>query len=600
MVLLLVKSPFYPLDTAAMGVPPDQLPLQDGRGLNPLLQNIWMVIHPPIVFVGYVLIAVPFAFALAALSANEFSSWAKVSFPWTLLSASILGLGIFLGGYWAYETLGWGGYWAWDPVENSSLIPWLTNLALVHGLILERSRGSLRKTNLALALIGYLLVIYGTFLTRSGILQEFSVHSFTDLGINAYLIAFMVGFAALSIALYIMRLPSLKKQKVTQEEKGSWFETMMILGALFTILLAVLTWVGTSSPVITTLLKNPSNVTQSFYNTVALPIGIIMAVLIAISSLWMYYARGRDFVIRRLIISTLIGLVGIVIAVLLGVRDIKQMILIFGSIFAIASNIIVIISVPKKNLLKMSGNMTHIGFGVILIGFIVSSSFARSTGVIKLEGNKNTELMGMNCKFLGIQEDFFSKDNKVEIEVDSGRDSYIARPAFYQDIYTNQTVINPFIRKTVLHDIYFAPQRYLPDYTTLTLTKGESNTAFGHEIKFNEFKMDSHAETGAMQVGVVLDVSVGDQVHTITPWFTPNQSQGNISGYTTIPDTDYKIYINRIFADEGKVTFDVVGVGNLVVEISKKPFINLVWFGSILIVIGSFLAYYRRKNLAVK
>jgi cytochrome c-type biogenesis protein CcmF len=558
-VLMLVKSPFKPLNTEVMGIPPEHLPLQDGRGLNPLLQNFWMIIHPPIIFLGYVLIAVPFAFALAALSANKFSDWAKKSFPWSLLSLAILGLGIFLGGYWAYETLGWGGYWAWDPVENSSLIPWLINLALVHGLLMERRGGAFRKTNLALALISFLLIIYGTFLTRSGILEEFSVHSFTEPGKVLYwiMIVFMAGFAVLSAVLFVRGMSALKK-KASESGSQPWYETLMILAALFAILLAILTWVGTSWPVITTILGNPAAVTQTFYNTVALPIAIIMAVLTAIASLYIYITRGKNYFVTRIIIVAVCALTGTIVAVIMGVHIARHIALIYASIFAIIANLIALAAMPNKRISNFGGNLSHVGFGIILIGFLASTVFAQSSGVIKLRGNENTELLGINCRFLGLGDNFLSSDNRAEIEVTSGSGEYMARPAFYQDPYSGQTVINPHIHRTLLYDTYYSPQQYFPEYTTLTLAQGDSNRAFGLDIKFIDYKMDSHDESGASRVGASLDVTVGDSVYTVIPYFLANTGRGGGEAYARIPDSDYKIYLDRILADDKMIIKKII------------------------------------------
>ena len=154
----------------------------DGKGLNELLHNPWMVIHPPILFVGYALLAVPFAFALAGLWRRDYDGWARQALPWTLAGWSFLGLALLLGGYWAYETLGWGGYWGWDPVENSALVPWLTATALLHALLVQRTSGGFRRASFALAILTYLLVFYATFLTRTGVLSSFSVHSFVEEG----------------------------------------------------------------------------------------------------------------------------------------------------------------------------------------------------------------------------------------------------------------------------------------------------------------------------------------------------------------------------------------------------------------------------------
>lgn len=598
-VLMLVKSPFTPLDTDAMGVPPEHLPLQDGRGLNPLLQNFWMIIHPPIVFLGYVLIAVPFAFALAALASGKYSDWARKAFPWSLMSLAVLGLGIFLGGYWAYETLGWGGYWAWDPVENSSLIPWLTNLALVHGLLMERRNGSFRKTNLALALISFILVIYGTFLTRSGILQEFSVHSFTEPGKILYwvMIIFMAVFSVLSAVLFVRGLSSLKK-KAAGSDNQPWYDTLMIIGSLFAILLAVLTWVGTSWPVITTIYGNPASLTQSFYNGIALPIAIIMAILTAISSLYLYVTRGKNYFISRIIIAAVGALAGTIIAIILGVHIARHIALIYASVFAIFANLLSLAARPNKKITNLGGNLSHVGFGIILIGFLGSTVFAQSSGPIKLEGDKVTEVMGLHCRFLGLGDNFLSSDNRAEIEVSAGTGGYVARPAFYQDPYSGQTVINPYIRRDLLYDTYYSPQQYFPKYTTLTLSKGETNTAFGLDIKFVDYKMESHTESGAMGVGASLEVTVEDSIYSVVPYFPASVAGQGLETYARIPNSIYKIYLDRILADDKMIIIDVVGIGDLAVEVARKPLINLVWLGSVIIVLGSIMAFFKRKRLA--
>jgi cytochrome c-type biogenesis protein CcmF len=148
----LCKSSFALIDTG-QPVSPDGRTSQRSAGLNPLLQNFWMIIHPPILFVGYAAITFPFVLALASLLKKEYDAWTQAALSWTVFAALTLGAGIIIGGFWAYETLGWGGYWGWDPVENSSLIPWLTTLALLHSLIIQKRSGALRRTNYLLAIL---------------------------------------------------------------------------------------------------------------------------------------------------------------------------------------------------------------------------------------------------------------------------------------------------------------------------------------------------------------------------------------------------------------------------------------------------------------
>ena len=191
----------------------------DGKGLNPQLLNFWMQIHPPILFSGFSMATVPFAFAIAALMKNDYKDWVRQAFPWMLAGMGVLGLGIMLGGYWAYEMLGWGGYWAWDPVENSSLIPWLVGVSGIHTLLVQKRTqakggiGKYVKTNLMLAVLTYVLVLYRTFLTRSGVLGDASVHSFVDPGMIVYLflVLFIGTFILLGFGMIAFRWKSLNE-----------------------------------------------------------------------------------------------------------------------------------------------------------------------------------------------------------------------------------------------------------------------------------------------------------------------------------------------------------------------------------------------------
>ena len=276
LLLLVQKNPFVTLPT----VPPD------GQGLNPLLQDPWMVIHPPILFLGFTSMVVPFVFAMGALMKNDTDGWIKPVMPWAVMASWVLGTGLVMGGFWAYKVLGWGGYWGWDPVENSSLIPWLTNTALVHGILLQRSNGSLKRTNLLLAICSFLLVVWGTFLTRSGVLADFSVHSFLDLGITGYLVAFIAVFAAMGLGLFAWRFRSISAGAVY--ERVWTREFFILVGVILLSIAAALTLLGMSSPLISRLFGPPAAVQTDYYNRVMIPIGIVVSfgAALAISLRW--------------------------------------------------------------------------------------------------------------------------------------------------------------------------------------------------------------------------------------------------------------------------------------------------------------------------
>jgi cytochrome c-type biogenesis protein CcmF len=199
------SSPFLLLREAQPDLPvwslqPNFIP-KDGRGLNPLLQNYWMVIHPPTLFLGFALTLVPFAFLIAGLWKKQLTEWIKPALPWSLFGAGVLGVGIMMGAYWAYETLNFGGYWNWDPVENASFVPWLVWIGAIHTMIAYRNSSSALKTSIILVITTFALVLYSTFLNRSGILGNASVHSFTDLGLSGQLLLYLGTFLIGAIAL---------------------------------------------------------------------------------------------------------------------------------------------------------------------------------------------------------------------------------------------------------------------------------------------------------------------------------------------------------------------------------------------------------------
>ena len=255
----------------------------DGMGMNPLLQNYWMQIHPPTLYIGYVGCTVPFAFAVSALLHRRFDQqWVAVIRKWVLFTWIILTVGIVLGGVWAYETLGWGGYWAWDPVENASLMPWLAATAFLHSIMLQARRGLLKNWNIALVTLTFLLSIFGTFLTRSGVVQ--SVHSFAESGIGGHFLGFM-GVAALATMLLILtrreQLASDAKIENPLSREGVFMlNNWLLLGATFAVLL------GTVYPTLSEAINgNRVVVEQPYFNSIMAPIGLALLALTGIGPL---------------------------------------------------------------------------------------------------------------------------------------------------------------------------------------------------------------------------------------------------------------------------------------------------------------------------
>ena len=281
--MLVIYSPFRyvwqanPEHFAVGTIPPD------GAGLNPLLQDPWMVAHPPVLFIGYAAATVPFAYAIAALLRKDFSTWIERSRRWTLFTMTSLGIGIFLGGYWAYKVLGWGGYWGWDPVENSSLIPWLALVALVHGTLVQRRKGALVRTNIALALASYVLVFYSTFLTRSGVLSNFSVHSFSDLGLSRHLVFFMLFYVVISVFLFVRRFRDMSAKRLG-ESAVAW-DTLVAYG--ITILHLRLPHPGRDLDAHRLVALHRALLLQTgYYNGISVPMGLLILCTIALAAIF--------------------------------------------------------------------------------------------------------------------------------------------------------------------------------------------------------------------------------------------------------------------------------------------------------------------------
>ncbi|MGP0629064.1 heme lyase CcmF/NrfE family subunit [Nitrospina sp. 32_T5] len=256
------------------------LPPEDGRGLNPLLQNYWMVIHPPTLYLGYVGFTVPFAFATAALlTKNLDDGWIRMTRKWTLVSWFFLCMGNLFGAQWAYVELGWGGYWAWDPVENAAFMPLLIATAFLHSVMIQEKKDMMKVWNMSLILLTFVMTIFGTFITRSGLIQ--SVHTFDEATLGYYFLAFLGVIITFSTVLILKRLPLLKSKNeldsFLSRESSFLFNNLVLLGITFA------TFWGTIFPIISEAFRGVKiTVGPPFYNQVNVPIGLILLALIGI------------------------------------------------------------------------------------------------------------------------------------------------------------------------------------------------------------------------------------------------------------------------------------------------------------------------------
>jgi cytochrome c-type biogenesis protein CcmF len=359
---------------------------QDGRGLNPLLQHPAMVIHPPMLYLGYVGMVVPFAFCMAALLTRELGSgWIKLARRWTIFAWLFLGTGILLGGRWAYVELGWGGYWAWDPVENASLMPWLTGTAFLHSVIVQERKNMLKVWNVVLILSTYALCIFGTFITRSGIVS--SVHAFAQSSIGYYFAAFLGFGLIVSIYLVVTRLGFLKSDNqldsYASREASFLFNNLILLAACFAVL-----W-GTLFPVLSELVqKEKVTVGAPFFNKINVPIGLFLLFLTGVGPLLAWRKTSLASMRKIFLWPMLAGVVAGLAAIASGVRSFYPIMS-----FAIAAFVLMTLinefsratrarmrntkenalaalyGITATNKRRYGGYVAHLGFLMLLVGF---------------------------------------------------------------------------------------------------------------------------------------------------------------------------------------------------------------------------------------
>jgi cytochrome c-type biogenesis protein CcmF len=599
-LLLLIKASPFALMPRMMA---------DGAGLNPLLQNPWMVIHPPILFIGYAASTFVVVLAFAGLYLKKYDEWVSFAFPWAGFTSLTLGAGIIIGAFWAYEVLGWGGYWGWDPVENSSLIPWLITLALLHGLIIQKRNGALKKMNFVLAALSFLLVIYATFLTRSGVLEDFSVHSFQDLGINVYLIIFMVSVLIIAVALFALRFASINGPGIEFNNLNR--ENTIILSMFVFSASALLTFLGTSSPIISGIFGEASQVDISFYNKVNLPVGILLGLLVGISPLAFWAEKGFNELLKRLLVPAVSGLIAMSAGFYFGISSVLMLLFLFTAGMALATNTIVIVQQAKINWMNTGAPMAHFGLSIVLIGIIVSGNFDTTERVV-LPNGQVRQVFGYQMTYNRF---VTSPDGKhyAEITVNNDGHEYLATPRFYQ-IRNGEMMREPDVTPGVITDLYISPLQRMAAApqakpAQLLLKKGEEKEFSGYRIAFTGFQMGTHEGSNGFLVNSALIVSNGSEKWEVAPGLImgPNGRQEIPVEIRPKNGKSFTIHMASLDADEGQIGLSMSGLEaspmanqpaeQLLVEVSKKPFMSILWVGSIILSLGTLIGLRKRMTM---
>lgn len=607
--------------------------IEDGRGLNPLLQNYWMVIHPPTLFLGFASTIIPFAFAIAGLWKKQYTEWIKPALPWTLFSVLVLGTGIIMGGAWAYESLTFGGFWAWDPVENASIIPWITIVGAAHVMVISKNTQQAIATTFILTLITFILVLYASFLTRSGILGDSSVHSFTDLGLGGQLTMFMFVFILIGGFLFIKNKKNFPKIK--EEEKTYSREFWMFIGVLVLCISAFQITFSTSIPVFNKLLGTnlapPVNAIEH-YNSWQLPIAIVLCILTAITQFFKYKDTPLKPMIKKISIPLILAIIlSTVIIFAIDIRYFHYSFLLFAGFLTILSNLDYLILVLKGKIKLSGASVAHIGFGLMVAGALISQS---KQEIISDSNSKELEKLNFDKEkskeniLLLKNEARYIKDYRV---VYSG--AYTEGPnTFYKVNYEkiNKTTGEVSETFTLLPNAQVNPQMGLisnPDtrhyitkdiYTHVTSVPnndngsdykevGNYNLAIGDTFFYKEHRIilmglnkkpnikNLTLSDEDIAVGAKLNISYGKEVFFTEPvYLIQNKTEFNIE--SEVESIDLKFRFTKILPETGKIEIKILTKDKdyIVMKAIIFPYINILWLGTVIMIIGFVIAIRRR------
>lgn len=594
--------------------------LVDGNGLNPLLENPWMVIHPPMLFMGYASALFPFAFALASLIENDRRYWIKLTIPWTLLSLGLLGIGLLLGGAWAYQSLTFGGFWAWDPVENASLVPWLVLVAGLHYLILSYKRDRYYWGTYIFTFAGFLTVVYASYLTRSGVLGETSVHAFGDNGLTVQLVAFMLVFTAVPAWFLYKRRKSLPSTDLPNLLNR---EFIMLYGSVIILLSAFQVISTTSIPVFNKLFGTNTALasdTIGFYNSWQTPFAMFIALLLGAAHYLNYDNNNIKAFWKNILYPAGIALV---IAIAGFIAD-KDMMLIHGVflfliVFAILSSAAYLFKFISSHR-NLAAGLTHLGFSIFLLGILItfsntltltseSSSPTRGNNVMLFKGQVK-EVGGELLVYSESREerdeifykvDFLEKDPAGQMSL-----KYSIYPSVkYNDRMGN--VHNPDTRNLFKGDVFmyltFAEdrtKRAADGYAVsenMDVALNDTLFAGGKPVIMDSLKAELLDATGT-NFKITATMRTTDTVNNFVSIPLTFILRGNEaeSGIISVPGTDVRIRFDGVadIAESINVSLLEKEPEFIVLKIMFFPWIFVLWGGAILMFAGITVAVYKR------
>ena len=659
------SSPFLLLRNAVEGPifsRPDYLSfIKDGQGMNPLLQNYWMVIHPPTLFLGQASVVVPFAYAIAGLWQKRYKEWVTEAIPYTLFASMIMGTGVIMGSLWAYESLNFGGFWAWDPVENGSIFPWLTLVGGLHVLIVYKNTGHSYFTATFLVLLSFIMVLYSSFLARSGILGETSVHAFTDLGMFAQLVAYIVIFLFIAAYFLIVRrkeLPITKKDEDTYSR-----EFWMFVGAIFLGLSCFHLILVTSIPVWNNIFGTkvaPPTDLVGHYNIIQASFAMVITLLTGFTQFLKY--KKTD--ITRFFITTLLYLAFAVIitAVIVYTTGLYKlqfvfMLVMLGSIYSLLANGKVLADALKGKFKLAGSAVAHIGFALMLVGALIAAGtrevvskndkgsiniagFNRNGGAgderenIMIYKNEPVKMGDYTVTYLGdslaAPNHYFKVDYKRYNANGKLSDEFVLNPNVLTNPQTGSTPSpSPDTRHFLFHDLY-THVTALPDVKEQPADEqadaahGEENddknydapvaheVSMGDTIRFRDGyiilkSLNKEAQVqnipltaNDIAIGAKLIIVSNGKTYEAEPvYMIKNKSVFDFA--RKVDDAGLKLRLTRILPDKNKVEITVYQQPEnkkpwIVMRALDFPYINFLWSGTVIMIIGFLLSIFRRNK----
>lgn len=600
----------------------------DGMGLAPSLQNYWVTIHPPTIFLGFGSLTVMFALAIAAMARRDYDDWVPIVRPWAIVSATLVGVGLCMGGFWAYETLGWGGFWMWDPVENVSFVPWCFTVAFIHGIIVQTTRKTWRMTNLLLGSLPFLAFAYGTFLTRSGYLSEASVHSFAEMESSALKLllvtigASFVGFTGL----WLVRVVQARKHAMHADEPRGAIrrEVFYMMGALLLVLMGLATAIGMSVPLFMAMAGNQAKVVEEglYHQVLAyvfVPLMLIMAVTPFVSWRAMRPAEFWGRVYSLICIA--VGLTGITLfatvvtpartlitldptLTMFGgkVKGLWFLLILVGLCYMVfAANVWRAIELAKRSKLGTMSFVSHIGIAVLMAGLIISRGFEQHGNAVVMQDHPG-RLLGYEVHYKGMTSTLTDRNNQVIFEVrdphNKGALLFTATPGLYNVQQGEQTnsMVWPHIQRGVLHDVYFSmgpPQDRASQDVNVPIGKAVrmGELTLTYEDMVREGEMGSNGTL----FGARIKVSGGGREEVVVPKLEIGTG-GETIQHPVVIDSNMQLVMTAMNAADRSITLRVqLDTPIYPIEIFHKPLVALVWLGTAIMTIAGFgAAFYRR------